>query len=708
MLRLVGTLRTAWRAARLTFQEGGAQGVAGAIKTFLTVLSQSLVGLAPELLGQARQLAGRLVDGLAQYLPENLRGKLPLIIGAITSLFGSLSFGPALAGMFASLAPVLAPVGALLAPLGGMLLGFGKSLGGLRALLPGMGTAFRTLLNPLGLLRAGFGEIFTVLGVTGLKMVAIVANPLASLKLLFTGMGPALLGLKNPIGLLLTLGKTILGFFSPLGILITLVGLFAGAFATNFGGIQDIVATTLGPVLPILLELGRILKDVVLAALQGDWAGAFIILSGGFALLGPMLEQAAQTFQTGIPQIFGVLMQFLGQIGASVIGFIGQYIPGIITTLGMWATAFVAWVLPMIPPLLAALGQMLGRLLDAVGAALPGIVEALAAVGAQFVAWVGPQIPPLLMQLGGLLAALLGWIAERAPGVLAQLGAWGLKLVEWVAPQIPPLLLALGGLLGAFLTWIVEKAPDILAKLGEWATQFATWARDKAGPALTTALGTMFTTLWEELKRLWGAAFADGSLGASLISGLKQGIIDGWSSFSTWFVNKLTALVPDWAKGPLGIQDQPPPDGGGGKGDTGNLNGGGGGFRAKGGDVRKGVRYVVGEEGPEFFVAPADGEIQPNSVYEAITDPRRTTASAITSTPRPAAPTWVSAGLVQAGGSAAPVAPASGHTINLGGITINNPVVDSQERLDQLKRQLLDEATAQFTAAVNRLTLSGV
>jgi len=37
-----------------------------------------------------------------------------------------------------------------------------------------------------------------------------------------------------------------------------------------------------------------------------------------------------------------------------------------------------------------------------------------------------------------------------------------------------------------------------------------------------------------------------------------------------------------------------------------------GGFRAKGGPVRKGMRYVVGEDGPEEFIAEEDGVIIPN------------------------------------------------------------------------------------------------
>ncbi|NNJ10591.1 hypothetical protein EKD04_009645 [Chloroflexales bacterium ZM16-3] len=693
--RAAGMLGVAWAAAKQRFAEGGNVFSAGNV---LAAIQAFFGELAGTLLASGKGMARNWVTGLTAALPEGLRAKLPLIAGMIASVLGALTLGPGIASMFAA----LAPVGALLAPLGlalGPVLGlFGKLGPLLRSFLPvlgRLGPTFMTLLNPLNLLKGGLGSIFTTLGVTGLKMIAIVKNPIASLSGLFRGIGPALLGLKNPIGMLLNVGKLVMGLFSPLGIVIGLVALFAGAFATNFGGIQGIVAETLAPLMPVLGELGRILKDVVLAALQGDWSGALIILTGGFALLGPMLGQVAASFQTGIPAIFGVLMQFLGQIGTTVIGAIGAYLPGILTALAGMAAAFLGWVAPMIPPMLIAIGGMLGQLLDAIGAALPGIIETLATIAAQFLAWIGPMVPPMLLGLMLLFTSLIGWIAERAPGVLAKLGEWGLNLVAWIAPMIAPMLVAAGGILAAILGWIIEKAPDILAKLGEWGTQFATWARDVAGPALKTALGTMFSGLWTELQKLWGAAFADGSLGASLLAGMKQGIIDGWGAFSGWFVAKLKTMIPDWAKGPLGMNapTAPPPPG-----------------LATGGDVTKGQRYIVGEQGPEFFVAPADGIIEPHSVYQAVTDPLASVSSAISAGKRPAprAP-WAAAALAAAGGGggAAPSGSASLGPLTVG-ITINNPVVDSDARLEQFKREVLAEATAQFTAAVNRLTLSGV
>jgi len=707
----------AWASATQRFRETG--NIGAAIKTFFGSLGSSIIAALPalkanaldmahmlvkslvdalpaglpDLISRGKQLAGGLIDGITKYLPAGLTAKLPLILGAVTALFAGFSLAPAIAGMFAGLAPVgalLAPLGLALGPILGLFGKIGPLFGRFLPVLGGLGPAFMSLLNPLKLLKGLGGGAFMGLIDMALALIGGAANPLGTFKSLLGGIIPMLLNLKNPIMLLLNVGKVILGFFSPLGIVIGLVALFAGAFATNFGGIQGIVQQTLGPIMPLLSGLAMVFGQVLEQLMSGNWSGAFAVLQHGLDQLGPLLGGVATSFQAGIPAIFGVLMSFLGQIGTTVIGAIGTYLPGILTALAGMAAAFLGWIAPMIPPMLVAIGGMLGNLLDAVGAALPGIVATLATLAAQFIAWIAPMIPPMLLLLAGLMASLLGWIAERAPGVLAQLGQWGLQLIGWIAPQIPPLLVALGGMLAALIGWIVASAPGILAKLGEWATQFSTWASTVAGPALLAALGTMFTGLWTELQRLWGLAFSDGSLGKSLIDGLRQGIIDGWDAFSSWFVAKLTSTVPDFLKGPLGIPatPAPPPEPP---------------HKAGGGDVTKGTRYLVGEEGPEFFVAPSNGIIEPNSVYEAVTNPIASLGSALTSgVRRPAR---------QASASGAPAgasgAVAGGHTFHFE-LTLNNPVMDTADRARELKAAIISEVMNMFTATINRHLLAGV
>jgi hypothetical protein len=113
--------------------------------------------------------------------------------------------------------------------------------------------------------------------------------------------------------------------------------------------------------------------------------------------------------------------------------------------------------------------------------------------------------------------------------------------------------------------------------------------------------------------------------------------------------------------------------------------------------VRRGGLYLVGEQGPEYFQPGADGAIHPNSVYRAISDPVGGLSGAFQGASGPAPRLPALAPTASAGPAA------GGIQVSL---TIQNPVVDSQERLEQLKREVLEAAASQFAVAVNRLLLA--
>ena len=115
---------------------------------------------------------------------------------------------------------------------------------------------------------------------------------------------------------------------------------------------------------------------------------------------------------------------------------------------------------------------------------------------------------------------------------------------------------------------------------------------------------------------------------------------------------------------------------------------------ASGGTVRRGGRYLVGEDGAEIFEADQDGQIHPNSVYQAITNPLSTLGDLGVAARGPA-PRM---------GSPAPASIVSGG-IHIA-LTVTNPVVDSDARLQQFKRETLAEAMRLITASLNRTLLA--
>lgn len=537
--------------------------------------------------------------------------------------------------------------------------------------------------NPLRLIPAAIGSIPAAIGgvfralTGGLKSLVSLESILKGLRSLFSG-GSSLFSLVTSGGAgLLRVGANIIGLASPLNIILTLVNAFAEAWTRNTQDIQGKTEAMFSGVMPLLNDMGNLIKRVIEPFQRQDKEGdpvtplkdkikeAWAALTSGFPQLLPSLQSAGTSVLTWLQQLVPIIGETLRTQFQQLLNWIGQAAPPIVAKLSAWTKAFIDWIAPMIPPMLKALGAWVGAIIDDLAGRLPGIVAQLTAWGQQFIAWVTPMIPPLLKQLGELLSALFAWVAERAPKVLAQLGEWGTQLIGWVVPMIPPLIDKLGVLFGDFLAWIVAKAPALLEKLGEWAKQFGTWAKERAGPALQDALGTMFTGMWARLKELWTKAFSEGSLGTALVDGIKNGVINGWNSFATWFQNQLNALLPEWLGGgkpaipvpspqpPPSVQPPPtaptaPPP----TSDRAERSSPDGSTpekkkplfqvpvtpRAKGGKTNLGELYLVGEKGPELFSPHANGTVIPNDVLRQLTE-RSPQPMAMNNAPSRIAPT---------------------------------------------------------------------
>ena len=82
----------------------------------------------------------------------------------------------------------------------------------------------------------------------------------------------------------------------------------------------------------------------------------------------------------------------------------------------------------------------------------------------------------------------------------------------------------------------------------------------KALPALLESLGKMWDGLWTELQKLWNNAFAEGSLGTSLVDALITGLTNSWDGVTSFVSGKWNALLqamPGWAKKLFGIEAMP-------------------------------------------------------------------------------------------------------------------------------------------------------
>lgn len=225
------------------------------------------------------------------------------------------------------------------------------------------------------------------------------------------------------------------------------------------------------------------LKNVVNLLATGDFSGGIFGLDEDSPLIGFLLKMregfiiARDTVLTFIQALSGDWVNAsgiqpftaaVGEVGLALRDFanwivtIGQQIAG-----GDWAGAFTT----------------LTSGLEGFGATL---LTTLAGWGQAFVDWIGPMIPGLLAGLANIALAIGAWILEQRIAFTLQVLEWGQAFIGWIAPMIPPALAALGAFVTSIGTWVLEQLPVISAQLLAWGTAFVDWVAPMIPPGLSS------------------------------------------------------------------------------------------------------------------------------------------------------------------------------------------------------------------------------
>jgi len=268
------------------------------------------------------------------------------------------------------------------------------------------------------------------------------------------------------------------------------------------------------------------------------------------------------------------------------------------------------------------LGNLGGWIKDTV---LPAVGSALESLGKAFGNWVkDTAVPWLLEKLGEWLTALGDWATGTAkPWIEAKAAEFATALADWVVASYERLKANLPGWIETFgawatgtaLPWILEKAvefrnaladwvfqaaEDLAANLPGWIATFEVWAATEALPALTRFGIDAVKAIASGLD---GAGDALVEAGKDMVRGLISGL---WSQLSST-QQEVAAFIAAAVPGGMSLVNA---IGG---------SGGGGGIasldstpRAGGGPVSAGQLYMVGEQGPEYFVPQQSGTIIPN------------------------------------------------------------------------------------------------
>lgn len=250
----------------------------------------------------------------------------------------------------------------------------------------------------------------------------------------------------------------------------------------------------------------------------------------------------------------GGVLEGIRALFRAVVNVVLFYLPELKSKLLEWAGAFLAWVGPLIPPLLKALAGLAKDIWDWIKDTAPDIAKQLLDWAEAFVEWIAPMIADVLEALPDLMTDILKWILDTAPDIIAQIAEWAAAFVDWIGPAATKAVQELGKLAEKVVRWLVYAfIPKIAAEVPgivKAVIQFAIDATTKIVPELWKFLIAVLNFVWNMLApAIWNSMK---SIGTSIVNGIKQGVNDAWDGFTSWLSDKASG-IKDFIKDPLGI-----------------------------------------------------------------------------------------------------------------------------------------------------------
>lgn len=245
-----------------------------------------------------------------------------------------------------------------------------------------------------------------------------------------------------------------------------------------WNGIARVVTDAIG-------QASRVIA-IVLSLIGGDWQRAW----------GNAKEYLLTTWN---------LIRDVVRLGIVAIQkFITDAVPVIWAKLKEWGSAFVDWLGPQIPVVLAALGRLLVQVGSwIINDGLPALVLKIKEWGSAFLGWIESEVAPnILPGLESIGRRIVTFIEEVIPEFVSNLKGWAGSFLGWIGDEVIPFITdELWSLLSTIGGWIIETAlPAIIEKLGEWADAFLNWMADEVVPYIVEKAGAITTTLFAWMK----------------------------------------------------------------------------------------------------------------------------------------------------------------------------------------------------------------
>lgn len=486
---------------------GVAGGLLGGAGLAIGAIGPAALAAAPALLGMAAAMsvvklgADGIKEAFEQITPvvDELKSQVGQVFKdglapAVTQLGGALTnLTPQIKGVAGEMAATMSSVLNVFSSAGGQeaFTGIFEDIGGaIRNLTPGltaMLTTFRDLAAAAGLDRLGtaFGSIFQSISDAFSKIdIHAITGIFADI---LTAVGPllgSLIEIFNTLGV--TLGPIIAQLLTGLApVISSLAGPLQVAGKALGEGILQIFEA-LAPVLPVVV-------------------GALAEL---FAILAPIIADLVTALAPVLKAIAPLFVQ-IGQILADVIVTTFEQLAPMLPDLTRAFLDLVEALLPLLPPILDLATTLL------------------------------PVLLPLIIKFADLLTTVLNIIVPLLVPALEKLADWADKLAE---------------MFGTILGDQLEHARQAFVKVGEIVQAAPGWfsaawdAVSNFASNATKAIGDWLGKI-DEIPGMIGRAFSGAGTwlvqaGKDIIQGLWDGIQSMWSTFTGWFKDKLSDLIP--------------------------------------------------------------------------------------------------------------------------------------------------------------------
>lgn len=328
-----------------------------------------------------------------------------------------------------------------------------------------------------------------------------------------------------------------------------------GNFSTGFGTVLESLVMWVEEYNNVLVEKAILLVTAFLQAfMEGSAAfskaavSIITALAQGIVNNLPLILECAQTllggFISGIQEKIEMVANIAIPIISALVGFISENLPKLMTAAQQILSALIGFLMDKLPELAkgaaAIIKSIVGFLMDKLpelAKAGVNLIKSLMDRLPEAIAFICALLPDIIIAVVGALLELLPMLAEVGVQLFTSLVGYLPEIIDGLVAVLPDII-------GAIIDTIIGLLPLIMQTGVEL---FCALVRDI--PAAIVNIVAEIPKITNAIRESLLAKRSDiAEAGKQLLSGLAQGIVDGWNAVKDSIANTFSA-VTDFVKG---------------------------------------------------------------------------------------------------------------------------------------------------------------